>query len=1306
LACALWLKHGQALPCFSVSEAFQRVPYKFPDGDTPGALHHILIPKGHIMKKIFIPAFFITFLFNANIYNVLWASDNTMKIGVLAKRGQELCPAKWTPLAKYLSNKIAGKTFVIIPLDYNQILRAVENEEVDFVFTNSSTYVEMEYCRKANRIATLINKYNNSGCVTYAGVIFRKTDRNDIQSLNDLKGKNFIAVDEMAFGGWLVSWRKLKKTGINPHRDFKELKFASTQDIVVYAVRDGIADAGSVRTDTLERMRDEGKINFSNFYVFSKKDKKNSNLPFVHSTREYPEWPFAKVKHITDELAKKVSIALFEITPDSPAAMAGKFYGWTIPLNYQPVLECLKDLKIGPYKDIGKITFKSVIKTYRYLLLSVLFIFFITLTALFIILNLNKKVKISHRKLQNEFEKHKRMEKIIVENERKFHAIFDNAFQMIGQVGLDGTLMDANSTALNATGIELADAFGKLFWKTPWWTYSTKAQQQIHDSVIKALAGQFVRFESKIVLSNGSLQDIDYSIKPIRDNDGNINVLIAEARDIAYLKQMENNLKKAKETAEVAAKAKGDFLANMSHEIRTPMNGIIAALDLALDEGASDKLKHYLEITHSSAYSLLGIINDILDVSKIEAGKIDLEIRPFRLDEVVDNIIDLYINKAAEKGIEFLVDLEPEIPMALIGDALRLQQILANLMSNAVKFTKKGGVILASIKVLKKSSDQTTLMFSLKDTGVGIAQENFYKIFEPFVQADTSTTRNYGGTGLGLFICKQLVEILGGIIQVESAPGVGSTFTFTANFGRQSEEMKKKLVPPPNIQGLNVLVVDDCPDSCNIMKKILSSFDFHVELACSPEVALNRLKDNELRANPINLIMMDWLMPNLDGIEVSSIIRTDLKLTIPIILMTAFEKENLSRYAEEAGINGFLNKPIYQSTLFDAIMDAFGKKGAKTAKRKKSFTTKTSIYRKRLKGLRVLVAEDNFTNQEIALAILENAEIVVKIVNNGKEAVDALNKFQFDAVLMDIQMPVMDGYEATKTIRKNSKFASLPIIAMTAHAMKGDEQKCINAGMDAYISKPVNQNKMFQTLWRMLKNKKKSSQPPNKEDGKENVKTIALDKDSFGSRAINNGLLAKKLPGIDIQSARERLNLDDDILKSIFSGFLNNNKNTINKIKGIFEKKDSKSLMQVAHSLKGSAANIGAYDLNKAAYELENACNDKTDGLPDYSMIEKLETALNQLLESLQLIVSTSGKDHPSIKEKHMNPKQLKQMIEQLAGALQKADPEEINSCFKSLRENLDSLVSKDIEKQINNYNYDEALDILKKYRGKNGTLC
>nr|MBL0717514.1 PhnD/SsuA/transferrin family substrate-binding protein [Desulfobacterales bacterium] len=661
------------------------------------------------MKKIFIAALFIAFLFNANIYNLLWASDDdTMRIGVLAKRGHEFCLAKWTPLAEYLSNKIPGKTFVIIPLDYKQILEAVKHEEVDFVFTNSSTYVEMEYWHKANRIATLKNRYNNRGCVTYAGVIFKRADRNDMQSLSDLKGKSFIAVDEMSFGGWLVSWRKLKKTGIDPHRDFKELKFASTQDLVVYAVRDGIAAAGAVRTDTLERMHDEGKINFSNFYIFSKKDKKDSTLPFVHSTHEYPEWPFAKIKQIPDKLAEKVSIALLEIPPDSDAAISGKFYGWTIPLNYQPVRECLKDLKVGPYKDIGKITVRNVIETYWYLFLSILFIFFIIISALFMILNLNKRVRISHKKLQAEFKKHQQMEKIIVENERKFHAIFDNAFQMIAQVGLDGIIINANDTAVSATGVGRDSILGKLFWEAPWWIYSAETQKQVHDSVVKALAGQFVRFESKILLGNGSLQDIDFSIKPITDNNGNVTVLIAEARDIAYLKQMEADLKKAKEIAEVAAKTKSDFLANMSHEIRTPMNGIIAALDLALDEGASEKMRHYLKIIHSSAYSLLGIINDILDVSKIEAGKIELENHPFRLDEVVDNIIDLYINKAAEKGIEFLVDMEPETPMALIGDALRLQQIIVNLLSNAIKFTEKGGVILVSIKALKKLPDQTT----------------------------------------------------------------------------------------------------------------------------------------------------------------------------------------------------------------------------------------------------------------------------------------------------------------------------------------------------------------------------------------------------------------------------------------------------------------------------------------------------------------------------------------------------------------------------------------------------------------------
>jgi len=748
---------------------------------------------------------------------------------------------------------------------------------------------------------------------------------------------------------------------------------------------------------------------------------------------------------------------------------------------------------------------------------------------------------------------------------------------------------------------------------------------------------------------------------------------------------------KAKEAAEAAAVAKSEFLANMSHEIRTPMHGVIAATELALNEEMPPKTEHYLELIQSSAYSLLGIINDILDFSKIEADKLGFETRPFRLDEVIDRSVDIFINKAFEKRIEIVVDIDLDTPKALIGDPLRLQQITTNLISNAVKFTGRDGVVLIGVKASEKTLERTILTFFVKDTGVGIAEKDIKKLFKPFSQVDTSSTRKYEGTGLGLTICKQLVEKMGGEIWLESELGKGSTFTFTANFGRQSAE-QKKFVPPPDIQGLNVLVVDDCDSSRLIMEKILESFGFRVELVSSGKDSLAILKDNQSLAKPFELVMIDWLMPGLDGIETSRRIRQDLKLTIPIIMMTAFGKDSERLEAEKVGINVFLTKPIYQSTLFNAIMDAFGEEALVGTVMEKRITTKASIYKKRLKGIRVLVAEDNPTNQEIALAILESAGIFVEIAKNGKEAVEAVHRSHFNAVLMDIQMPEMDGYEATKIIRQDSRFTSIPIIAMTAHAMKGDEEKCLEAGMDGYISKPINQERLFYIIWKSMGRQEPISAKEPEAVSEETVVAEA-------------GELPDRLPGINIKDALKMLNIDKDIFKGILIKFLGSNKDTMSKIRSAFESEDWESLMQSAHSLKGSSANIGANDLQEAAYELEKASKDGVVKPPALFLIEKVEAALKQVQESLQSLVDISKVESSHGKKISADPEQLRPLLKQLAEALDLAEPEEIKKHVEALRKHLATSVFQDLENLINNYDYEKALNLVDRLKAEGASV-
>ena len=678
-------------------------------------------------------------------------------------------------------------------------------------------------------------------------------------------------------------------------------------------------------------------------------------------------------------------------------------------------------------------------------------------------------------------------------------------------------------------------------------------------------------------------------------------------------KQLETELKTAKEQAEAATQAKSEFLANMSHEIRTPMNGIIAATDLLLGQKLSKRGDRFLKIIQSSGYSLLGIINDILDFSKIEAGKLDLEKIPFRLDEVLDQVGDLFMRQAAEKGIEMLIDLDTQIPQALIGDPLRLQEIFTNLVNNAIKFTDKGGIVIEGVKESKIISDtagapEVMLTFYVKDTGIGIEPAMQHMLFQPFGQLDTSTTRKYGGSGLGLCICKQLVEMMGDCIWVEGEPGQGSTFIFTARFGRQPADQEQAFELPSDMQGLSVLVVDDCAESRRILVHILESFGFRVEAVPSGDMSLDILTENRNRGNPTDLVVMDWLMPGLDGIETSRQIRQELALDIPIVMMTAFGKESEKYDAEKAGINAFLTKPVSASTMFDTIMDAAGKEVMPRISPKEPLKTKASVYKKRLAGIRVLLAEDNPTNQEIIRAVLEEAEMSVEVAETGKEAVTVVQARDFDVVLMDIQMPEMNGYTATGEIRKlKSNVRNIPIIAMTAHAMKGDEEKCLAAGMDGYVSKPVTQDSLFRILWRFIAAKRPLTA--------ETPATIQTQKSDTTIKAMPD-----KLPGINIQEILSALNIAPELFRRILVGFLRSNQDTMNNIRDAFDQKDRETLRNLAHSLKGSAGNIGADALRAAAEALETACSEGATSPPTADVIADVETALNQVRDSIRSI--------------------------------------------------------------------------------------
>jgi signal transduction histidine kinase/DNA-binding response OmpR family regulator len=671
---------------------------------------------------------------------------------------------------------------------------------------------------------------------------------------------------------------------------------------------------------------------------------------------------------------------------------------------------------------------------------------------------------------------------------------------------------------------------------------------------------------------------------------------------------------RAEKKAEEATKAKSDFLANMSHEIRTPMNAIIGMAHLALKTDLTAKQYDYLKKVDISAKSLLGIINDILDFSKIEAGKLDMESVEFQLEDTLDNISTLVGIKTQEKGLELLFKTDPSVPTVLVGDPLRLGQILINLSNNAVKFTDTGEIVV-SIELVKKEDAQITLKFSVQDTGIGMTAEQAAKLFQPFAQADSSTTRKYGGTGLGLTISKRLSEMMGGEIWVESEPGQGSTFSFTAKFGLGKKTAKKRFRPSQGLMGMKVLVVDDNATSRDIFQEILESFSFEVSMAASGEEGITELEaaNND---KPFELVIMDWKMPGMDGIEASRRIKnhTGLSKIPPIILVTAYSREEVMQQAEQVGLESFLLKPVSPSMLFDATMQAFGEAVPEISRitQRKEQEAKAL---KNIQGAQLLLVEDNEINQQVAKEILESAGLNVTLANNGQEGVNAVKENEYDAVLMDIQMPVMDGYTATREIRNlKSEIRNVPIIAMTAHAMAGDEDKSLEAGMNGHVAKPIDPDQLFATLQKWIKPSEKRAQVKKAE--------IPVERPESDKTVPEEEELPEDLPGFDLSDGLKRLQGNKRLYRKLLLSFATDYRGVANDIRIALDAKDFERTHSLVHNIKGLAGNLSATDLQAASVNLEKLVKGVEKKAPPAQelnlKLSELETALNQALESVQ----------------------------------------------------------------------------------------
>jgi two-component system, sensor histidine kinase and response regulator len=857
-------------------------------------------------------------------------------------------------------------------------------------------------------------------------------------------------------------------------------------------------------------------------------------------------------------------------------------------------------------------------------------------------------------------QKKKKLEREIQDKEKRFSDVAEASGEYIWELNANGEYIFLTKPFEDMLGYTIEESLGK----TPFSFMPQDEEIRVGDYFMNQVAPQGIPFRGlihKSITKNGEIIWQQVNGLPMFDQNGSIVGYRGAGLDITSAKNAQDELENAKAKAESASKAKTEFLANMSHEIRTPMNAIIGLGDILDDMLSDTKQKEILHKINSSSKMLLGIINDILDYSKIEAGKLELENNNFNIEDILSQLKVMFEERASKKGLELYFHLKGEKVGLIFGDELRLTQVLTNLLSNAIKFTHSGNVTLKIELIQITNNEKAKISFSIEDSGIGMNTEQLNKLFKPFSQADSSTTRKYGGTGLGLVISKNIVKAMGGNIEVWSQEKVGTRFYFTLDFNLASCEFNQNI---QNNTFQKVLIVDDQEISREVLKDMLNRFGCSFDEASNGLEAIELIRAEDSKDKPYDILLIDWNMPLLNGVKTIEKLQDmynqkELKAKIPTIFMiSAYSKEDID--LEKIKIDCFISKPVTPSSLFDAMVDA---KGGNL----KSIDTLKTANTPNLSGLHILIVEDNEINQEVVSLMLKKVGISYEIASNGKEGVEKFleDEHKFDIILMDLQMPIMGGYEATQKIRQFNK--KIPIVALTAAAMVEDKEKSFQMGMNEHISKPIDKNELYRVISQL--SHIKIAYQDTKKDSKEVLDTKYLE-ENITSQKLINSLLQK-------------------FKTQLVSGEFEN-------IVDILKAKEAQASEKV-HSLKGVSGNIGAFELCDILTSIDSKFK-KHEEISD-SDIEKLRVAKERLLQLLNNIKDSDivNDDYQKLSTIEMIEllEKAKQML--LDGILIEDD------VIRTLYGNLTTIIPSDEllqwKEYIQEYEFDEAFKIMQGWK-------